>query len=497
MSLISDFRFPSYRSEFNDYTKSPDKLSGKEEIRSILENFNCDIQNSAHITDMIEIVESNEIAGEMFIDDNFQPFFQEKEEVYQKCLGDEDYEILPKSFDYKFLPGPYNIYKIPLNKLGALSPTLSSALRLLPSLLPLRLFYQSNPNPKHIFSVFLFHFGRWNLIIFDSFFPFSTQKQIFTSLNETKTIFPMLLEKAAAKLFGEYSFLKKMNVKDWIRVLTGCPIEEKKLDSLLPIQDLNQLKERNPDQDYPSDSNFNEIGNRRLESPERNGTTEVENKLAGLNEYVERGFVVILEGDSIASLKGIEKKGNQYIFMLTKCGKGGNENFIASLEEVRNRYEKIVICKIHENYFYGSISIKNLDHNTHLIKLELKEHAHVYLQFFIQLKLNSNFFIRVLAYNKKKGNFNFISGKYTDKEYFYIEEYFDLGSNFILIETLGKFSISSLIISSFTSTKDLSFEDVGTNEIELLEIQKKIIQNIARRNLYETQKIRSNQDIKM
>ena len=82
------------------------------------------------------------------------------------------------------------------------------------------------------------------MIIFDSFFPFSGQKQLFTSLNETKIIFPMLLEKAVAKLLGEYSFLKKMSVKDWIRVLTGCPIEEKKLENFIPLQEKNILKKK-------------------------------------------------------------------------------------------------------------------------------------------------------------------------------------------------------------------------------------------------------------
>ena len=309
----------------------------------------------------------------------------------------------------------------------------------------------------------------------------------------------MLLEKAVAKLLGEYSFLKKMSVKDWIRVLTGCPIEEKKLENFIPLQEKNILKKINDSQDNFSDANLKEKEYFLLESPERIGKMEKDEKnLANLNEFVERGFIVLFEGEeSKDALKGVEKKGSQYIFTMIKCGKGGNENFIVGLEEVRYKYDKILICKIHENYFYGSASIENLELNSHLIKLELKEHAHVYLQFFIQLKENNNFFIRVLAYNEKNGKISFIAGKYTEKDYFCIEEYFQYGANFILIETLGKFSINSLIISSYSSTKDLSFEDIGTNEIEMLEIQKKVIQNIARRNLFETQKIRSNQEIKM
>lgn len=166
MSLISEIRLPSFRSEFNEYTKTTDKFLAKEQIKNIFDNFNEDIQNSAHIAVNIEIVESSEMEEKIFIDHQFQSSIIENEELDKKCFGDEDYEILPKSFDYKILQGSNKIYKIylssfrnsfPFTFMHPPSPSLSSPFASLLSI-----------NPQSQTYIFSFPFLFWE-VGFDNF----------------------------------------------------------------------------------------------------------------------------------------------------------------------------------------------------------------------------------------------------------------------------------------------------------------------------------------
>ena len=94
-----------------------------------------------------------------------------------------------------------------------------------------RVVLTKEANSYGFFKVKLCKMGGWQNILIDDFFPcFPLAEPIF-SKNNAKEIWVMLLEKAFAKLFGDYLSLETGDVRSALIDLTGCPTQTYHLSS--------------------------------------------------------------------------------------------------------------------------------------------------------------------------------------------------------------------------------------------------------------------------
>lgn len=86
-----------------------------------------------------------------------------------------------------------------------------------------RIILTKEANDYGVYKIKLCHMGSWETIIVDDFFPcFPLGEPIFSKNNE-KEMWVLLLEKAFAKLHGNYLALENGNIKHALIDLTGCP----------------------------------------------------------------------------------------------------------------------------------------------------------------------------------------------------------------------------------------------------------------------------------
>lgn len=86
-----------------------------------------------------------------------------------------------------------------------------------------RLIRTKIQNKEGMYRVKICKMGDWQFVVLDDFFPcFPLGEQIF-SKNKMKEIWVMLLEKAYAKLYGNYKNLETGDCKHSLIDLTGCP----------------------------------------------------------------------------------------------------------------------------------------------------------------------------------------------------------------------------------------------------------------------------------
>lgn len=86
-----------------------------------------------------------------------------------------------------------------------------------------RIILTKEANDFGVYKLKLCKMGQWKTIIIDDFFPcFPLGEPIFSRNNE-KEIWVLLIEKAFAKLHGNYHCLENGNIKHSLMDLTGCP----------------------------------------------------------------------------------------------------------------------------------------------------------------------------------------------------------------------------------------------------------------------------------
>ena len=91
--------------------------------------------------------------------------------------------------------------------------------------------FKSNPigRPKtslEFFTLNLFLYGRSETIVLDKYFPkFTPQNaEVCFPQADKGCIWPLLLQKAMAKIVGSYSALQKLDPQDIFKILTGAPV---------------------------------------------------------------------------------------------------------------------------------------------------------------------------------------------------------------------------------------------------------------------------------
>lgn len=88
-----------------------------------------------------------------------------------------------------------------------------------------RIFSLKEGNPFGYYSVWLCVDGQWKYTSVDDKFPWQKQKKYFFFCRPSEnSIWPMVIEKAWAKLLGSYSKLWGGETNTALRAITGAPV---------------------------------------------------------------------------------------------------------------------------------------------------------------------------------------------------------------------------------------------------------------------------------
>lgn len=87
-----------------------------------------------------------------------------------------------------------------------------------------RVILTKNPNDYGVYKLKLCRMGIWKTLVVDDFFPCFPMSDPIFNRNNSKEIWVMLVEKAFAKLHGNYMLLENGNIKESLVDLTGCPV---------------------------------------------------------------------------------------------------------------------------------------------------------------------------------------------------------------------------------------------------------------------------------
>lgn len=204
-----------------------------------------------------------------FVDQDFPPInksvFLTEEEMVEQLGYLVHWKRLPEVlFDYKnATPSQImvSINEVKIDPEDVLQGNLSncwlicvlSALSEHPALIQ-RLFLTKKPNNYGLFKMKLCKMSRWKVLVIDDFIPcFPLGSPLFAT-NQSPGYWVMLIEKAFAKLYGNYSRLIKGEFKHAMIDLTGCPAfsfifsqaeVRKKLESGELWNNLRQWKAKN------------------------------------------------------------------------------------------------------------------------------------------------------------------------------------------------------------------------------------------------------------
>ena len=91
-----------------------------------------------------------------------------------------------------------------------------------------KLFVTQEYNEKGVYCLQFYQQGEWKYVIVDDIVPCSksTGAPAFAMSTNSVEIWPYIIEKAYAKLYGSYDALNGGNVSEALMDITGCPVED-------------------------------------------------------------------------------------------------------------------------------------------------------------------------------------------------------------------------------------------------------------------------------
>ena len=107
-----------------------------------------------------------------------------------------------------------------------------------------RLFITNIYNENGLYKIKLCHNGQWKNIIIDDYFPCIPCSMPIVSNCQSNELWILILQKALAKLFGNYYNLSFINISDFFLTLTGCPSILINLKDNFEINEKNEIFER-------------------------------------------------------------------------------------------------------------------------------------------------------------------------------------------------------------------------------------------------------------
>ena len=291
-----------------------------------------------------------------------------------------------------FPPDNIFINKIIYNKLS--NPNLFYALNILgedPDKIK-KLFINNKKDSSCIYGVNLCHNGHFQEVVIDDFFPYNQKLNSKIFLTEEKGfIWPQVLEKAYAKLYGSYNLITNKSMENIMKDFTCAPVitidyfgdnlgnellEAYKNGWILlggtgdtpASQNLIQELGLDPKTDHEillvyklTDENINQISNNSLNistNDDYNIVLKIRN-LSGKVEWI---------GDW-SEYSGLWNDNFKNILNYNS----NEKNFYMNLKDFKLYFSKIKICKYNENYKYNSIIVNQEQEGYALIKIKKKK----------------------------------------------------------------------------------------------------------------------------
>ena len=288
-----------------------------------------------------------------------------------------------------FPPDNIFINRIIYNKLS--NPNLFYALNILgedPDKIK-KLFINNKKDSSCIYGVNLCHNGHFQEVVIDDFFPYNQKLNSKIFLTEEKGfIWPQVLEKAYAKLYGSYNLITNKSMENIMKDFTCAPVitidyfgdnlgnellEAYKNGWILlggtgdtpASQNLIQELGLDPKTDHEillvyklTDENINQISNNSLNistNDDYNIVLKIRN-LSGKVEWI---------GDW-SEYSGLWNDNFKNILNYNS----NEKNFYMNLKDFKLYFSKIKICKYNENYKYNSIIVNQEQEGYALIKIK-------------------------------------------------------------------------------------------------------------------------------
>jgi len=252
-----------------------------------------------------------------------------------------------------------------------------------------KLFINNKKDSSCLFGVNLCHNGHFQQVVIDDFFPFNKKlnnNKVFLS-EEKGFIWPQILEKAYAKLYGSYNLISDKSMENIMKDFTCAPVitidyfGDNLSNELLEAYekgwyifgssgdtDASKVLLRDlgldPQTDHEillvyklTDENINQISNNSLNistNDDYNIVLKIRN-LTGKNEWI---------GDW-SEYSGLWNDNFKNILKYNS----GEKSFYMNLKDFKLYFSKIKICKFNETYKYKSLVI-NQEKEYALIKIK-------------------------------------------------------------------------------------------------------------------------------
>jgi calpain-15 len=99
-----------------------------------------------------------------------------------------------------------------------------------------RLFVTQKANKRNVYCVWLCYEGEWQQVLVDDFFPCNkkTKQPVYSS--STTDLWVLVLEKAYAKVYGNYEKIENAWSGDALRDLTGAYAKEYRKKNETPAE---------------------------------------------------------------------------------------------------------------------------------------------------------------------------------------------------------------------------------------------------------------------
>ncbi|EWS74185.1 calpain family cysteine protease (macronuclear) [Tetrahymena thermophila SB210] len=353
-------------------------------------------------------------------------------------------------------------------------------------------------NNAGIFGIWVNQAGQWDLMVLDDNFP--TKNNQYCMAQTNNGIWLMVLEKALAKMYGNYMGLNGGFTHNALTDLTGAPTEI--------IDD---------------------------------GTEE--EWFQYVDSWIKRGFLVFAENDintrssSVLENSGysfsvlaIENLGQEIIVKLKSPinqlvyqGQWSNQSskwtsalrdtydvkpipsedgtFWMSLSEFRNMFQYLGNLRTHENYVYKWINIDHTGRNQSIIKFTVEQQSHMYVILHqqderIATKTSPNYeypctriMIAKVNNSQYSKTYEYVGANYQSEREIFLEDIFQPGDYILTIEVYWvQAGDRTFTVNFYGESVPTVIQELDT--ANLLDIQKQIIQHIALNNPMPTQKIR-------
>ncbi|EAR92502.3 calpain family cysteine protease (macronuclear) [Tetrahymena thermophila SB210] len=229
-----------------------------------------------------------------------------------------------------------------------------------------RLFTIKEPNQIGYYSVWLFIDGKWQYITVDESFPWwiTRKKPYFCDIVNENQIWAMIIEKAWAKLHGEYSRLWGGDTGLAFRVITGAPTKSYGLKK------------------YRKDPRKKEYIYKQIDMHLSQGHL-ISVTTGALDDY---GKSIMTQGHSYA-LIGYKKEENKYIIRDPRGPTNvfGKEIYEIDQVELIYLFQCVIVCLLHPEYVFTQHELVFEDEQSkseRLFKMKVEKKMKFHISFF-------------------------------------------------------------------------------------------------------------------